>query len=207
MGTILGTAAYMSPEQARGKPVDRRSDVWSFGCVLFECFAGRPAFAGETVSDLIAGILEREPDWTALPAGTPPRAREILRRCLRKDANERPRDIRDVRLELSEVAAGGAKGDVAREKSIAVLPFENLSGVEDGYFADGVTDEILNALAQVEGLRVAARTSCFAFKGRREDLRSIGEQLEVATVLEGTDRKSTRLNSSHIQKSRMPSSA
>ncbi len=188
-GTLLGTAAYMSPEQARGRAVDRRSDVWSFGCVLFECFAGRPAFSGETVSDLIARILEREPDWTALQAGTPPRVREILRRCLRKDAEERPRDIRDVRIELADVASGGEKGVAGREKSIAVLPFENQSGPDDEYFADGVTDEILNALAQVEGLRVAARASCFAFKGRREDLRAIGEKLDVATVLEGTVRR------------------
>ncbi len=189
-GAILGTAAYMSPEQARGKPVDRRSDVWSFGCVLFECFAGRQAFAGETVSDLIARILEREPDWAALPAGCPPRVREILRRCLRKEADARPRDIRDVRLELEESSAGGVKSDPAREKSIAVLPFENQSGPDDEYFADGVTDEILNALAQVKGLRVAARTSCFAFKGRREDLRLVGEKLDVGTVLEGTVRRS-----------------
>jgi eukaryotic-like serine/threonine-protein kinase len=189
-GAILGTAAYMSPEQARGKPVDRRSDVWSFGCLLFECLAGRPAFSGETVSDLIARILEREPEWPALPAGTPPRVREILRRCLRKEAEARPRDIRDVRLELEEITAGGTKAEVAREKSIAVLPFENQSGPDDEYFADGVTDELLNALAQVEGLRVAARTSCFAFKGRREDLRLMGEKLDVATVLEGTVRRS-----------------
>ena len=189
-GAIVGTVAYMSPEQARGKPVDRRSDVWSFGCVLFECFAGRPAFTGETASDLIARILEREPDWSALPEPTPARVREILRRCLRKDAEARPRDIRDVRLELAEIASGGAKGDGGREKSIAVMPFENLSGADDEYFADGVTDEILNALAQVEGLRVAARASCFAFKGRREDLRTIGEKLDVTTVLEGTVRRS-----------------
>ena len=188
-GVILGTAAYMSPEQARGKPVDRRSDVWSFGCVLFECFTGRPAFAGETASDLIARILEREPDWSALPAGTPSRIRDILRRCLRKNADERPRDIRDVRLELSDVASGGGKAATGREKSIAVLPFENQSGADDEFFADGVTDEILNALAQVEGLRVAARASCFAFKGRREDLRAIGEKLDVTTVLEGTVRR------------------
>jgi len=188
-GVILGTAAYMSPEQARGKPVDRRSDVWSFGCVLYECYAGRPAFAGETASDLIARILEREPDWTALPAGTPARIREILRRCLRKGADERPRDIRDVRLELSDVASGGGRAAASREKSIAVLPFENQSGADDEFFADGVTDEILNALAQVEGLRVAARASCFAFKGRREDLRAIGEKLDVTTVLEGTVRR------------------
>jgi len=189
-GIILGTAAYMSPEQARGKPVDRRSDVWSFGCVLYECFTGRAAFAGETASDLVARILEREPDWTSIPPGVPPRIREILRRCLRKDAAERPRDMRDVRLELAELASSASKtGTATHEKSIAVLPFENLSGPDDEYFADGVTDEILNALAQVEGLRVAARASCFAFKGRREDLRAIGERLDVATVLEGTVRR------------------
>ncbi|MGA9750679.1 MAG: protein kinase [Acidobacteriota bacterium] len=190
VGAVLGTAAYMSPEQARGRPVDRRSDIWSFGCVLFECFTGRPAFSGETVSDLIARILEREPDWASLPAGTPPRVRDILKRCLRKDAEARPRDIRDVRLELSEVAAGGTPGEGAGAHSIAVLPFNNLSGPDDEYFSDGVTDEILNALAHVEGLRVAARTSCFAFKGRREDLRAIGEKLDVATILEGTVRRS-----------------
>jgi serine/threonine-protein kinase len=191
-GVVLGTATYMSPEQARGKPVDRRSDVWSFGCVLFESLAGRPPFAGETTSDLIARILERDPDWPALPGSTPARVREILRRCLRKDADERPRDIRDVRLELKDLASRDGKPSAAaigREKSIAVLPFENLSGAEDEYFADGVTDEILNALSQVEGLQVAGRASCFAFKGKREDLRSIGERLDVATVLEGTVRR------------------
>ncbi len=188
-GVILGTAAYMSPEQARGHAVDRRSDVWSFGCVLYECLAGRPPFAGETASDLIARILEREPDWTALPAGTPVRVREILRRCLRKHADERPRDIRDVRLELAEIAAGGAKAAPDPARSIAVLPFENQGGTDEDYFADGVTDEILNALAQLGGLRVAARSSCFAFKGRREDPRAVGERLGVTTVLEGAVRR------------------
>jgi serine/threonine protein kinase len=188
-GAVLGTAAYMSPEQARGRAVDRRSDVWSFGCVLFELLAGRPPFAGATVPDLLAKILEREPDWAALPDTVPARVRTVLRRCLRKDADERPRDIRDVRLELAE-AAGASRGDAAREKSIAVLPFENQSGADDEYFADGVTEEILNALAHLEGLRVAGRTSCFAFKGRREDLRAIGEKLDVATILEGTIRRS-----------------
>ena len=188
-GVILGTAAYMSPEQARGRAVDRRSDVWSFGCVLYECLTGRMAFTGQTTSDLIARILEREPDWALLPAATPQRVRDLLKRCLRKDLESRPRDIRDVRLELTELATGGGDAMRSDAQSVAVLPFENLSGADDEYFADGVTEEILNALAHVEGLRVAARTSCFAFKGKREDLRTVGEKLDVATVLEGSVRR------------------
>ena len=104
-GVILGTAAYMSPEQARGRTVDKRTDIWSFGCVLYECLAGRQAFEGETVSDLIARILEREPDWEALPARTPSRIRELLKRCLEKDAKQRLRDIGDARIEIDNVIA------------------------------------------------------------------------------------------------------
>jgi eukaryotic-like serine/threonine-protein kinase len=102
VGVILGTAAYMSPEQARGKAVDRRTDIWSFGCVLYECLTGRQLFTGETVSDIMAKILEREPDWSLLPPQTPARARELLRRCLEKDAKKRLRDIGDARIQLEE---------------------------------------------------------------------------------------------------------
>ena len=109
-GVILGTAAYMSPEQARGKAVDKRTDIWSFGCVLFECLAGRQAFEGETVSDLIARILEREPDLGALPPSTPSRLRELLRRCLEKDAKRRLRDIGDARIEIEDVLAVRSSG-------------------------------------------------------------------------------------------------
>ena len=111
-GVILGTAAYMSPEQARGKSVDRRADIWSFACVLYECLAGRRVFEGETVSDLVARILEREPEWSHLPPNTPPRLVELLKRCLRKDAHERQRDAGDVRLELEEIARGGSAASV-----------------------------------------------------------------------------------------------
>ncbi|MFI5372080.1 MAG: protein kinase, partial [Candidatus Eisenbacteria bacterium] len=104
-GIILGTAAYMSPEQARGRAVDKRSDIWSFGCVLYECLAGRQCFEGETVSDLIARILQTEPEWEALPAKTPGRIRELLRRCLEKDARRRLRDIGDARIEIEDVQA------------------------------------------------------------------------------------------------------
>ncbi len=102
---ILGTAAYMSPEQARGKAVDRRADIWAFGCVLFECLTGHRAFAGETVSDTLAKILERDADLKALPAATPPRVRELLERCLAKDPKVRLRDIGDARIALDEVLA------------------------------------------------------------------------------------------------------
>ncbi|HEU4893437.1 MAG TPA: protein kinase [Vicinamibacterales bacterium] len=101
-GLILGTPAYMSPEQARGQTVDKRTDVWAFGCVLFEMLAGRPAFAGQAISDTFAGILEREPDWTALPAKTPESIRRLLERCLRKDSQKRLHDIADARIELDE---------------------------------------------------------------------------------------------------------
>jgi serine/threonine-protein kinase len=104
-GVILGTAAYMSPEKARAKPIDKRTDIWSFGCVLYECLTGRQAFGGETVSDTIARILEREPDSSALPPQTPATVRELLRRCLEKDAKKRQRDIGDARLELEEAIA------------------------------------------------------------------------------------------------------
>jgi serine/threonine-protein kinase len=101
-GVILGTAAYMSPEQARGRPVDKRTDIWSFGCVLYESLCGRQAFAGDTISDTIAGILAREPDWNALPPETPATIHDMLRRCLRKDERRRFHDIADVRVELEE---------------------------------------------------------------------------------------------------------
>jgi eukaryotic-like serine/threonine-protein kinase len=99
-GVILGTAAYMSPEQARGKTVDKRTDLWAFGCVLYEMLTGRVVFAGDTVSDTIGKILEREPDWSALPASTPSAIRRLLVRCLNKDPKQRLRDIGDVRIEI-----------------------------------------------------------------------------------------------------------
>jgi serine/threonine-protein kinase len=109
-GVVLGTAGYMSPEQARGKPLDRRTDIWSFGCVLFECLSRHQAFAAETVSDAIGKILERDPDWSLLPAATPPRIRELLRRCLEKDVRKRQRDIGDARIDIEEAITERASG-------------------------------------------------------------------------------------------------
>src|SRR6266850_2217906 len=101
-GAVLGTASYMSPEQARGKAVDKRTDVWAFGCVLFEMLTGRQAFGGETVSDIITAILSRSPDMNALPKVTPPRIRDLIRRCIEKDPRSRLHDIADARIEIAE---------------------------------------------------------------------------------------------------------
>ena len=105
-GMILGSAGYMSPEQARGKPADKRADIWSYGCMLFEMLSGERVFQGETVSDALASVLKTEPDWDQLPDDTPRAIRRLLRRCLVKDARKRLHDIADARIELDEVAAG-----------------------------------------------------------------------------------------------------
>ena len=107
-GVILGTAAFMSPEQAKGKPVDKRADIWAFGCVLFEALTGRRAFPGKTTSEILAGVLEREPKWDEL-ADVSPRVRDLLRCCLRKDPTKRLHDIADARIEIEEVLAGTAE--------------------------------------------------------------------------------------------------
>src|SRR5262249_35434639 len=101
-GVLLGTAPYMSPEQTRGQAVDRRSDVWAFGCVLYEMLTGQRAFSGATPSDTIATILSRPPDWTRLPPSTPPAVRRLLQRCLEKVSRRRLRDMADAQLDLDE---------------------------------------------------------------------------------------------------------
>lgn len=112
-GVLIGTAAYMSPEQARGKRVDRRCDIWAFGCVLFEMLTGQPAFSGETVSDTLAGVIKEDPDWSRLPAGLPPRLKELLHRCLQKDARRRLQVIGDARIELENSSSNLESGEDA----------------------------------------------------------------------------------------------
>ena len=102
-GVILGTAAYMSPEQARGKAVDKKADIWAFGCVLFEMLAGRTAFSGKDVTDILAAVIRAEPEWNSLPANLHGRLREVLERCLKKDAKDRYHDISDVRADIQRV--------------------------------------------------------------------------------------------------------
>jgi eukaryotic-like serine/threonine-protein kinase len=108
-GMILGTASYMSPEQARGRPLDKRTDIWAFGCLLYETLAGRKAFPGDTATDTMAAVLDREPDWGALPNSTPAQIRLLLERCLRKDPKQRLHDMGDARIEIEEVLRSPAK--------------------------------------------------------------------------------------------------
>ena len=125
-GVILGTAAYMAPEQAKGKPVDKRADIWAFGCVLYEMLTGRRPFEGEDVTDTLAAIVRADPDWSALPPDTPPAVRTLLRRCLEKDRRERLPDIGAARLELRDaghVPAGTAIVSPTRAASHPMLPW------------------------------------------------------------------------------------
>ena len=163
-GMVLGTAAYMSPEQARGKAVDKRTDIWSFGCVLFECLTGKQAFEGETVSDLIAHILTSEPDWGVLPAATPARVRDLLRRCLEKDARRRLRDMGDARIELEETLAPRGSSSMALPASIAAGVDASSAGARPrkGRIGREVAAAILGALAAVLATLVVAPL----FKGR-----------------------------------------
>jgi serine/threonine-protein kinase len=196
-GTVVGTVPYMSPEQVRGKPLDRRTDIWSFGCLLYEALTGRMAFHRDTAPDTLSAILEHEPEWGMLPSETPRTIHTLLTRALEKDVNRRLRDVGDARLEIDDAVSAMAiprhpadAPDNNRLYPVAVLPFTNMSAdPEDEYFSDGVTEEILNALTQLENLRVAARTSSFAFRGPSPDITEVGAKLNVETVLVGSVRR------------------
>jgi serine/threonine protein kinase len=181
-GMILGSPAYMSPEQAAGALVDSRSDLFSFGLVLYEMLSGRRAFGGSNSNSTIAAILHKEPE----PLQGPPEFDSIIRRCLRKNPADRYQTVAELRSALESVKLTPA----AAMASIAVLPFANMSGdKENEYFSDGLSEEIINELAHVSGLKVIARTSAFAFKGKQEDIRKIAETLGVNNILEGSVRR------------------
>ncbi|MCH7873430.1 MAG: serine/threonine protein kinase, partial [Planctomycetes bacterium] len=152
-GVVLGTAAYMSPEQARGKPLDKRTDIWSFGCVLYECLTGKHTFSGETASDLIAQILERDPDFDALPANTPVAVRHMLMRCLEKDRRRRLRDIGDAVLDLDEAISTRSWSTAAMSAAQAVPAYER-RGVRAKLFAVALV-----ALGAVAGAALWSLTS------------------------------------------------
>ena len=198
-GLLMGTVSYMSPEQVRGQAVDRRADIFSFGCVLYEMLVGERPFSESTAADTLSAILTRDPrPLTDCRPDVPLPLERVVLRCLQKRPEERFDTARDVGFALSAVAqsqkpSGRADrpGPLHRPASIAVLPPVNLSAdAEQEYFCEGIAEEIINALTHVEGLRVVARTSSFAFKGRAQDIREIGRSLDVGAVLEGSVRKS-----------------
>jgi len=188
-GLSLGTPLYMSPEQASGDPdLDGRSDLYSLACVLYEMIAGQPPFTGATAEAiLVQRFTQPPPKLSAVHSTAPPRLVAALARAMARDPADR---FADVTAFARALVTAPARAAVAPEPSIAVLPFANMSGSPEAeYFSDGVSDEITNVLSRMGGLRVAARTSAFAFKGAREDLRAVGEKLNVATVLEGSVRR------------------
>jgi serine/threonine-protein kinase len=198
---MLGTVGYMAPEQVRGQPVDHRSDIFAFGCVLYETLTGKQAFKRETAADTASAILREDPQPLARSVANAPSSLDrLLQHCLEKRPEDRFASARDLAFALGQImtaqpaarAAPESRAEAAgdRRPAIAVLPFANLSAdPEQEYFCDGMAEEILNALAHVRGLRVVARTSSFAFKGRADDVREIGARLDVGTLLEGSVRR------------------
>ena len=140
MGVIMGTAAYMSPEQAAGKPVDKRGDIWSFGVVLFEMLTGDRVFKGETVSHVLGGVLRVEPDWGILPSTIPQSVRQLLRRCLRKDRARRLHDIADARLDLDDVVASYSSEEAAVATAQPLEPWRALRLAVAALTARGASD-------------------------------------------------------------------
>ena len=182
-GTILGTPGYMSPEQSEAKRVDARSDIFSFGVVLYEMLSGRRAFSGESTIAAMAAVLHKEPE----PLHAPESIRRVVARCLRKSPDERFQSVAELRAALGSVSASTLPEE---RPSIAVLPFANMSrDADEEYFSDGLAEEIINALVKIPGLKVIARTSAFAFKGQNTDIRKIADVLGVANILEGSVRR------------------
>jgi serine/threonine protein kinase/Tfp pilus assembly protein PilF len=191
-GTTLGTLPYMSPEQAQGMEVDQRSDIFSFGVVLYEMITGQLPFKGEHEAAIIYSILNEAPESLERYKNNIPEGwQRVVDKALEKNREIRYQRIEELRADLKKLPKEIESPMKKHLPSIAVLPFTNLStDKEQEYFCDGMAEEIINALSQVEDLRVVARTSAFVFKDKREDIREIGKKLNVETLLEGSVRKS-----------------
>ena len=194
--TILGTVAYMSPEQARGEKVDLRTDIWSLGCVFYEMLTGQRPFKSDQDQAAIYAILNESPQpLTNLRKELPKELVHTINKCLEKDPDKRYQKASEIVADLSSLrkklkSEWIEKQPAEKKPSIAVLPFVDMSPQKDQeYFCDGIAEELINALTHIKDLRVVARTSAFAFRGEKTDVREIGNKLNVSAVLEGSIRK------------------
>jgi TolB-like protein/Tfp pilus assembly protein PilF len=185
-GVIIGTAAYMSPEQAEGKLIDARSDIFSFGSALYEMLSGRRPFRGESNLAILMAVLRENPEpLTSIPL----KLQNVVAQCLQKDPNQRIQSAVELKVALEACMTVSINAS-SSTKTIAVLPFKNFSGDKDNeYFSDGLTEEMISALARLPGLRVTARSSAFALRDTNLDAREIGARLNVGHILEGSVRR------------------
>jgi serine/threonine-protein kinase len=185
---IMGTAAYMSPEQARGEEVDQKTDIWSLGAMLFEMLTGKRPFQKSHEQALIYSILNEEPKpLISLRSDVPKYLEQVIDKTLKKDSDLRYQNVQELIQDLRKKLPVTVP---KAEKSIAVLPFVNMSADPDQeYFCDGIAEELINALTQIKDLLVVARTSAFSFKGKDVDTEEIGKKLKVNHILEGSVRK------------------
>jgi serine/threonine protein kinase len=194
---IMGTAAYMSPEQAKGETVDYCTDIWSLGCVLYEMLSGMRPFKNRYDQAILHSVLYEEPESIGnLKSDLPEEVENIISKCMQKDPKNRYSDmgnlLRDLKSIPLEDKSGSSRTETAEEKlpSIAVLPFVNMSAdPENEYFSDGLSESIINVLSQLNNFKVVARTSAFSFKGKDVNIREIGKELNVENVLEGSVQK------------------
>lgn len=196
-GSTLGTVAYMSPEQVQGTQVDHRSDIFSLGVVMYELITGQPPFKKSNDAATLHSIVSENPaPLSQHSPSTPVELERVISKVLAKNPNERYQSAMEIVDDLNTVSQslsspGNSSSSIAASQpSVAVLPFNNMSSDPDNeFFSDGLTEELLNVLAKNPGLKVTGRTSSFAFKGKQEDLRVIGQKLGVETLLEGSVRK------------------
>ena len=189
----IGTPGYMSPEQVRGEAADHRADLWALGVTLYETLSRSLPFSGQSMPALVHAILFDDVDWQRVRQVEDLAPLEpVLRKLLVKDRNQRYASADDLISDLKSLTNSKSQTQLSSSLSdtcIAVLPFANLNREENTeYFSDGLTDELINALAQFDGLRVVSRSSAFAFKGQSVSIKTIGEQLKVPTILEGSVR-------------------